>query len=380
MKLLHTSDWHLGLGFQSRSYEADQRFFIDEICRVIRDEQVDAVLLAGDVFDRGVPSAGATRLYDYAVTRICAELHVPMLVIAGNHDNAARLASCRELLKQAGLYLCGELTTEPPRVALDNADVYLLPWFSTEKARAVYPDRAAEIQSMEDAYRVVLDGVRERFRPGRRQILLSHAFVVDAETSVSDRAAEVGRAAAVSRSVFEGFDYCALGHLHGPQDIGANIRYSGTPMKYAFGTEERQIKSVTLLDTETMARQIIPLSALHERATVSGSYETVLAAEGLTPAQKEGYIRVQVTDRYLGLAAASALFEVYPNLLEYTGQSFDAADGSITLTLDELEAQTQEPEQIFRRFYEDTVHGVPDQHLLDLFRAAVAESEGGADA
>ena len=377
MKLLHTSDWHLGMSFQSRSFEADQRFFIDEICRIVREEQVDALLLAGDVFDRSVPSAGATRLYDYAVTRICAELHVPMLVIAGNHDNAARLASCRVLLSQAGLHLSGELTAEPLCIELGNADVYLLPWFSTEKARAVHPDRAEEITTMEDAYRVVLDGIRARFRPGRRQLLLAHAFVVDAATCVSDRAAEVGRAAAVSRSVYEGFDYCALGHLHAPQDIGANIRYSGSPMKYAFGTEERQIKSVTLLDTETMARRILPLPALHERTTITGGYEDVLAGTDLTPAQRDGYVRAQVTDRYLGLSAAAALLEAYPNLLEYSGQSFEAADSTITLTLDELETQAQAPEQIFRHFYEDTVHGEPDEHLLALFRAAVAACEGG---
>jgi len=375
MKLLHTSDWHLGMSFQTRSLEEDQRFFLREICRVIEEEGVDAVLLAGDVFDRSVPGAWAMKLYDEAVTEICDRLGVPMLVIAGNHDNAARLAACRSLLKKAGLHVAGELTCEVESVSLGGADVWLLPWFTTEKARAVFPERAGEIDSMESAFRVVLDAVRARFTPGRRQILLAHAFLVDAETSLSDRAAEVGRAAAVGRGIFEGFDYVALGHLHGPQDIGACIRYSGTPMKYAFGSEESQVKSVTLLDTETLARRVIPLPALHERCTVEGTYEQVLSAAGLSEARRRGYVRVRVTDCYLGLEAVAALRETYPLLLEAVGLSYDREDAGVRMTLEDLEREADDPESIFRRFCQDCAGLDPDEHLLSLFREAQADYE-----
>lgn len=380
MKLLHTSDWHLGMSAQGRSLEDDQRFFLDAICRVIEEERVGAVLLAGDVFDRAVPGAAALRLYDAAVTEICDGLGVPMLVVAGNHDNAARLAACKALLKKAGLTVAGELTRQPERAELDGADVYLLPWFTCEKARAVFPERAGEIGSMEDAFRVVLDAVRADLIPGRRHILLAHAFVADAETSLSDRAAEIGRAAAVGRGVFEGFDYVALGHLHGPQDVGARIRYSGTPMKYSFGREENQVKSVTILDTGTLERSIVPLPALHERTSIEGSFDELLAGRGLSEAQRRGFIRARVTDRYVGLEGAAELFEVYPNLLEYSGLAYDSDESAVTMTLDELERQSSEPEEIFRRFCRDSVRMEPDEHLLALFREAQRDWERGEQA
>lgn len=380
MKLLHSSDWHLGMSFQTRSLEEDQRFFLREICRVIEEERVDALLLAGDVFDRSVPGAGAMKLYDEAVTEICDRLGVPMLVIAGNHDNAARLAACRSLLKKAGLHVAGELTRDVERISLGGADVWLLPWFTTEKARAVFPESAEEIDSMEDAFRVVLDSVRTRFVPGRRQILLAHAFLVDAETCLSDRAAEVGRAAAVGRGVFEGFDYVALGHLHGPQNVGAHIRYSGTPMKYAFGSEESQEKSVTLLDTETLERKIIPLPALHERTSVEGTYEQVLSAAGLSDAQRRGYVRARITDRYVGLEAMASLRETYPLLLEASGLSYDREDAGVRMTLEELEREADDPQSIFRRFCEDCAGLSPDEHLLALFSEAEADYERSVQA
>ena len=380
MKLLHSSDWHLGMSFQTRSLEEDQRFFLREICRVIEEERVDALLLAGDVFDRSVPGAGAMKLYDEAVTEICDRLGVPMLVIAGNHDNAARLAACRSLLKKAGLHVAGELTRDVERISLGGADVWLLPWFTTEKARAVFPESAEEIDSMEDAFRVVLDSARTRFVPGRRQILLAHAFLVDAETCLSDRAAEVGRAAAVGRGVFEGFDYVALGHLHGPQNVGAHIRYSGTPMKYAFGSEESQEKSVTLLDTETLERKIIPLPALHERTSVEGTYEQVLSAAGLSDAQRRGYVRARITDRYVGLEAMASLRETYPLLLEASGLSYDREDAGVRMTLEELEREADDPQSIFRRFCEDCAGLSPDEHLLALFSEAEADYERSVQA
>ena len=380
MKLLHSSDWHLGMSFQTRSLEEDQRFFLREICRVIEEEHADALLLAGDVFDRSVPGAGAMKLYDEAVTEICDRLGVPMLVIAGNHDNAARLAACRSLLKKAGLHVAGELSREAERVTLGGADVWLLPWFTTEKARAVFPERAEEIDSMESAFRVVLDSVRARFVPGRRQILLAHAFLVDAETCLSDRAAEVGRAAAVGRGVFHGFDYVALGHLHGPQDIGEHIRSSGTPMKYAFGSEESQTKSVTLLDTETLERKIIPLPALHERTSVEGTYDRVLSGAGLSDAQRRGYVRARITDRYVGLEAMASLRETYPLLLEASGLSYDREDAGVRMTLEELEREADDPQSIFRRFCEDCAGLSPDEHLLALFSEAEADYERSVQA
>ena len=227
MKFLHTSDWHLGMTWRGGiSYRKDQEFMIRQICRIAAEEQVDGILLAGDIFDKSIASQEALELYDEAMTEICNGLRIPVYLIAGNHDGAQRIAQCSALLEKSGLYIAGALTGKPQKVRNGDVDIYLLPWISTDKVRSVFPEQAEKVLSMEDAYRIVLDRYRADFTPGQKNILVAHAFIVNAQTSESDRAAEVGRATMVSASVFEGFDYVALGHLHGPQRIRCSRKQS----------------------------------------------------------------------------------------------------------------------------------------------------------
>lgn len=379
MKLLHTSDWHLGMAFRGRDIREDQEYFIEQIKDIISREQVEAVLLAGDVFDRSVASASAIALYDKAMTDICVTLGVPVLLVAGNHDGAERLASCSVLLQKAGLYIAGTLTGEVEPVSLGDTDFYLLPWFSLEKVRSLYRSQADTLQTLEQAYELVCSRIRESFRPGRKHILVAHAFVINAETSVSDRSAEVGTAAAVSGDVFRDFDYVALGHIHRPQNLRENIRYSGTPMPYSFGKEEQQEKSVTIIDTSvTNMREeakTIPLIPLHERITLKGTYEQLVGGSGITERQRQGYVRLEIEDIHVGLETFAALQEVYPNVLEIAGKRFEQEDSRITMTLEELEEREDDPLAVFQRYFRDTNQQEPGEHFLDLFREALADYE-----
>ncbi len=373
MILLHTSDWHLGRTDSERSLAEDQRFFIDSICELIREKNVGAVLLAGDVYDRSVASAEAIRLFDHAMKRICLELKTPVLTIAGNHDSPERLAGCSELLSLAGLHIAGALTREPQAVQLGDAQIFLLPWITEEKVRSVYPEKKEEIESLDDAYRVALDAMRERFAPDKRHIVISHAFITDSETSTSDRSAEIGFAAQVSAAVFEGFDYVALGHIHKPQDVNGFIRYSGTPMPYAFGKEEKQEKSVTLIDTADLSRTVVPLPLLHTRATLTDTLEGLL--RGDCPEQiKNGYVRLVATDSFVGLQAQSELRGIYPCCLEISGKSYDGENGSVTMTAEEFDG-IKDPAEIFRHFCMEELGEAPDEHRTALFRAAVKAVE-----
>ena len=372
MQLLHTSDWHLGAMEGDRPLLEDQRFFIDQICRIIEAEGVGAVLVAGDVYDRSVASADAIRLYDYAVTRICRELGVPVLMIAGNHDSAERLANCSELLSSAGLHVCGAVEREPRFVVLDDAQVFFLPWITEEKVRSIYPEERDAIQTLEDAYEAVIQRFRERFLPGKRHVLLAHAFVTSAETSTSDRAAEIGFATQIPAAVFDGFDYVALGHIHKPQSVTPAVRYSGTPMPYSFGKEERQQKSVTLVDTKDITVRAVPLPLLHERTTVAGTLEEVLTP-ACSEAERNGYVRIQVTDSYVGLETYSELKKIYPNLLEVAGKTFDNPNATVTLTMQELEALETDPVEVFKYFCREETDAAADEHLIELFRRAMKE-------
>lgn len=375
MKLLHTSDWHLGMSFRGVNIQEDQEYFLEQIYHVIVGEKVDGILLAGDVFDRSVASAEAIALYDRAMTQLCVKMNVPVFMVAGNHDGAERLASCNQLLEKSGLYIKGALTTDLRPIELEDVQIYLLPWFTLEKVRALFPENAEEIHSLEDGYAFVCEKMKETFDPNKRHILVGHAFIVHAETSVSDRSAEVGYAAAIGTSPFEGFDYVALGHLHGPQNIGSNIRYSGTPMPYAFGKEEKQEKSVTVIDTETMERKVIPLDPLHARTTITGTYQDLLHAEGISERVRQGYVRAELEDVHVGIEVIASLREVYPNLLEVSGKSFEQEDAKITMTIEELEAQEQDPLQIVRRYFQDVLSISPEGHFMEMFEKAVNDYE-----
>lgn len=374
MIFLHTSDWHLGATGGERDLWDDQKYFIDAICGIVREKRVDAVLLAGDVYDRSVPSASAIGLYDYAMNRLCGELGVKVLAIAGNHDSAERLASCAGLLDKAGLYLQGAARREPRVVEFADSQVFFLPWMTEEKIKSLYPEERDGINGLTDAYRVAVNHMREKFIPGKHHLLLSHAFITNAETSTSDRAAEIGFATQVPASVFEGFDYVALGHIHKPQKVNPFIRYSGSPMAYSFGREERQEKSVTLIDTAAMTQQVVPLPLLHRWTTLTDCYEALLAGE--YPEEiRNGYVRLNVTDTAVGLDMLSRLRQVYPNALVVAGKTYDGEDTTITLTMEQLEQMESDPAEVFKSFCREEMGQEATDHFLQLFAQAVEEAD-----
>lgn len=378
MKILHTSDWHLGATDIERSLAEDQKFFIDEICRIAEQQAVQAVIIAGDVFDRSVASAEAIRLYDYAMTRLCSELHLTVIVIAGNHDGAERLANCSNLLSSVGLHICGIADREPEPVRLPGVDIYCLPWITEEKVRSLFPEQKDSVDSLEAAYALVTQKLRESFDPDKKHILAAHAFITNSETSKSDRAAEIGFAAQVSASVFEGFDYVALGHIHKPQNVTKTIRYCGTPMPYSFGKEETQEKGVTILDTDTMEQTVIALPLLHRRTTFTGTLEQLLHPT-CSEEEQNGYVRLQITDSFAGPETNAMLRAVYPRLCEVFGKTYEGENSSISLTMEEFEAIAENPTDVFRHFCAEESDLEPDEHLISLFEQAVRSVEEAAE-
>lgn len=371
MKLLHTSDWHFGIGHGTVSYAADQRYFLQQIYDLIQKERIGAVLHAGDVYDTSVVGAEAISLYNEAVTTICGQLGVPMIVIAGNHDSAPRLAACRELLKSSGLYVTGRLDAALEPVLLDGGKVavYSLPFFGREEVSALYPEEQARIRSMETAMEVVCDKIRATMDRKRRNIVLSHSLIVSAQISESDRAARVGFATAVSQDVFAGFDYAALGHIHKSQIIAPHVRYCGSPMAYSFGKEEQQEKGVVIVDTETMEQTFVPLKPLHRRRTVEGSCEEILAmADGM-----EDYLRLKVTDRYAGLELLGQLRQKFPNLLELHGRELEVEAGESCLSAEELESLDET--DIMEKFLGENFGCIPTAEQRQLFLDVLNWSE-----
>lgn len=376
MKILHTSDWHLGASDGDRSLYDDQKFFIDEICKITDENNVDVIIIAGDVYDRSVASAEAIKLYGYAMNRLCLEMNREVVIVAGNHDSAERLAGCRELLEKSGLHILGALEKEINVLEYDDTQIFLMPWFTEEKVKGLYPDSKDEIKDLTDAARVVCNHTRELFDDSKKHIAVAHAFITNASLSESDKSAKiasVGTALQVDADVFDGFDYVALGHIHGPQDINNIVRYSGTPMAYSFGREEKQEKSVTIIDTASMEREIIPLHPLHKRTTLEGKFDDILNAD-CEDAIKNGYVRLKITDQYVGLEGVSQLRAVYPLCLEIQGKSFESEGAGITVTMQEFQEMENDPMAVFNSFCKDVMNDEPSEHIIALFKNSI-ESE-----
>lgn len=330
MKLLHTADIHLGITPNGETMEEDQRFFIHFLADAAKAENADAVIIAGDIFDRALPSVDAVRLYDEMMTLLCKEC--PVFAIAGNHDGADRISSTGALLEKAGLYIRGRLTLPIEPVTLkkdgDETDIYLMPYFSIEEAAYALGD--STIRSMAEAYKAVIDTVSPREEAF--SVLVSHCFAGGAEVSGSDRSAVLGGTGQVPSALFDKFGYAALGHLHRRQKAGAKGMYAGSPLQYGFGETEKYILTI---DTKTGVTGEINVPLPRRFRTVEGSYDELLKNAAVD--ENSGDImRVIVTDRRLPVGATDAFRRFYPNMAAISDRA-ERANTSGGISAEEIE-------------------------------------------
>ena len=369
MLLLHTSDWHIGMPVGNSSYRDDQLFFVDELIRVIREEHADAVLVAGDVYDSGKVSGEAIDIWNRAATRVCRDCGIPMVVIAGNHDSADRLAACSELLKKSNLYICGRLNNpvEPVLLDGDRVAVWPLPFFQADAVRARWPEQAEEAGNQAQAMQIVLDSIRERMGAYSANIVLSHALVSNAELSDSDRSARIGGASAVPVSLFDGFDYAALGHIHKSQKMHDRVRYSGSPMAYSFGAEEAQQKGFVLFDTGSGEQRFIPIRQLHPHRTVEALYEEI---PSLQNELENCWLNLSVTDKPAGPELYSEMRERFPYLVFLRGRMTGTGEAAGAITGEELMKMSDT--DILKQFLAETESPVtPTEGQLEWFEKAM---------
>ena len=369
MKMIHTSDWHLGITLSKFPLADMQEHLVDDLISAAKEISPDAVIIAGDIFDSSVSNSEAIRIYNKAVDGLCAQLGIPVIIIAGNHDGAARLASCRTLLARSGLYITGKAERGIAPVSVGDTDIYPLPYFSIDEARALYPDE--EILSNGDAFAAFCRDIASGMDRTRRNILAAHAFVGGAVTSESDRSAVIGASQMVGADIFSDFDYVALGHLHRPQKIGKNVYYSGSPLKYS-KTEADQEKSFILLDTEDMSVRRIPIRPLREMRVIKGTLEEIRASAS----ESDEYIHIELTDSTAGLDTMNYLREYYPNLLSVTGKTESGGTES-QITAESI--NNISADDILKNFYNEIFGCTPDEELMELFHEAVEESGKGSD-
>lgn len=357
MKLIHLSDLHIGKRVNEVSMIEDQEYILTQLLHIIDEEKADAVLIVGDVYDKSVPSAEAVMLFDDFLCRL-AKRKMPTLIISGNHDSPERLAFGNRLFESSGIHISPVYNGAVESVTLSDehgtVNFWLLPFVKPAHVKRYYPD--AGIESYTDAIRVAIEHIN--MDKNVRNVLLTHQFVTGAATCESEEIS-VGGSDNVDASVFENFDYVALGHIHGPQNIGSNrIRYCGTPLKYSF-SETGHYKSVTVVELGKkgeLTLRTVPLTPRHDVREIRGTFAELT---------DKGYYSVQTTDDYLHIIltdeddvpeAMGRLRVIYPNLMKLTYDNTRTRTNQIVGGAEDVKRKS--PLQLFEELYE-TQHNQP---------------------
>ena len=372
MKLIHLSDLHIGKRVLEVSMIEDQEHILNQILRIIDDCAPDGVMISGDVYDKSVPSAEAVTLFDDFLCRL-AKREIPTFLISGNHDSPERLAFGGRLLEKSGIHISPVYGGEIRPITLQDrhgeVDFWLLPFVKPAHVKRFFPEE--EIGSYTDAVRVAIQ--KMAIDGSRRNVLLTHQFVTGAATCESEELS-VGGSDNVDATVFECFDYVALGHIHGPQNIGSNrIRYCGTPLKYSF-SEAEHLKSVTLVKLEEKGQlelQILPLTPKRDMRQLRGSFAQLTDPEAYRHTQTDDYLHIILTDEEDVPEAIGKLRLIYPNILKLSYDNTRTRTNQVVGSAEDVRRRS--PLELFGELYElqnnQPMSDVQSAYALELIRS-----------
>lgn len=372
MKLIHLSDLHIGKRVNEISMIEEQEYILLQVLRIIDEEQPQAVLIAGDVYDKSVPSAEAVTLFDDFLCRL-AKRQLNVLIISGNHDSPERLAFGNRLMEGAGIHISPVYNGEIRPITLQDehgaVNFWLLPFIKPAHVKRYAPE--GNIETYTDAAAAVI--AQMHLDTAQRNVLLTHQFVTGAATCESEELS-VGGSDNVDASVFEGFDYVALGHLHGPQNIGSNrIRYCGTPLKYSF-SEAAHHKSVTVVHLGAKGElelQLRPLTPRHDLRQIRGTFAQLTDKTNYEQGDTQDYIHAILTDEEDIPEAVGKLRVIYPNLMKLSYDNTRTRTTHIIGAAQDVQSKT--PLQLFEELYE-LQNNRPMNEEQRSFAAALIES------
>ncbi len=370
MKFIHTADLHIGKSICEHSMLDEQRHILASILEVVRGEKPDALLVAGDVYDKSVPSAEAVAVLDDFLVRL-SETGTKVFVLSGNHDSAERIAFGGRLMEDRGVHMSlvysGEFAPVTLQDEFGEVDVWMLPFVRPATVRACLgsDEERDQVTDYTSAMRMAI--AQMHFTPGRRNVLLAHQFVTGAERSDSEE--NVGGLDNVDASVFDGFDYVALGHIHKPQNVAkdaagnARVRYSGTPLKYSL-SEAGHKKSLTMVELAGKSAdglagievREVPLTPKHDVREIKGTFAELVSpefqrrqlAEGL---ELDDFVYVKLTDENDVPDAVLKLRGIYPNLMMLDYDNERTRNQHITVGDGKVEQKT--PMELFGEFFSD---------------------------
>ncbi|ROR31388.1 exodeoxyribonuclease I subunit D [Mobilisporobacter senegalensis] len=381
MKLIHTSDLHIGKVINEFSMLKDQEYALKQIARIAKEEKADGLIIAGDVYDRNIPPSEAVAIFDQFVSELIKE-GIPILLISGNHDSPERLSFASSILEKKNFYIAGVFDGTVKCASFHDEygeiNIYLVPYLKPPVVKHILEKE--EMVSYEDSVRAILNTID--LNKSKRNLLVTHYFVTnlgeEPELSDSETRISVGGTDNIDVSLFDGFDYVALGHIHGPQKIGRDtVRYAGSPLKYSF-SEVFHKKSVTVIElkekgnVELRTREIKPL---HDLRKVKGKLEELMSKEVYSMADTGDYLQVTLTNQEELIDPIGTLRSVYPNVMQLILEKNIKKNDMITTKTEHI--KNKSTLEIYREFYESVTEQEFDEERKAVMTSLIDDIEGG---
>lgn len=376
MKIFHTADWHLGKMVHGASMLEEQRFILQQFTNMIRTENPDVIIIAGDLYDRVNPPPEAVELLNDFLDEIVLTLHIPIIAIAGNHDSPIRVHFGSKLMREQGFYIVGQLEEiHEPVILHDGAGevhFHLVPFVDPSIVRLLYDDD--EIRTYDDALFAIVNRIKQSLDPNARHVFVTHFFVTPQgekqdNTSESERVLSIGGIEYVNAEYFVDFNYVALGHLHRAHSVRENfIRYAGSPLKYSISEEnhEKGFYEIDLKSDGTIDVEKRTLTPRRDMRTVKGKLDEILQME-----PSDDYIFVELLNRSPVLSPMEKIRTVFPNVL-HLNRPFDQLIAMEERT-ERVKKEKQTDTEIFTHFYEEVKGYSPEEETLDIFKEVLEE-------
>lgn len=390
MKIFHTGDWHIGKLVNGFYMTEDQEFIMEQLYEAIKKEKPQVILIAGDLYDRSVPPVEAIELLNKVLDKIIMELKTPVIALAGNHDSNERINFGSGLLKESGLYISGTLKKEIEKITIKDeygpVNFYPIPYADPPIVRDLYGDE--KIKNHDEAMKRILESIKNTMNKDERNVVIAHGYVTylknveesatKLEESESEKPLSIGGTALINAEYFDGFNYTALGHLHGPQKVGSDkIRYSGSLLKYSF-SEIKQKKGITIVNLNNEGEVEVEAHLFKPRRDlriIRGELKELLKEEISNLYNKEDYIKVILTDKGELLDPMAKLRSVYPNVMELVREERIINTSSSRTVANNVREKSRL--SLFESFYEDITGEKCTEEDVEVMKKIIEKAEKG---
>jgi exonuclease SbcD len=371
MKILHTADWHLGRIFFETYLTDDQAHCLEQIVSFAKDFKPDVMLITGDIYDRAVPPPEAIKLLDEMLNQIVSDIKCHVIIIAGNHDSPERLSFGSRIFASQGIHIIGNLSREITPLVLNDTTgpVFFYPIAYTEppKVRSIFEEDI--VRSHHDAFAAITQRIMEVHPPDARSVLCAHASILGGEISESERPLSIGGAETVGAELFGQFTYTALGHLHRAQNIGKQVGYAGSLMKYSFAevSHTKSFSAITIDSNGAVHVDRVPLLPRHDLKILEGTLDDILSAP---ISDKGAYYMVSLTNKEPQLDAIGKLRNVYPNVLHIQRPELFKMHHTSSTVQDHRKLSECD---LFKTFYQETTGGPMNSEQIDYLQNIITD-------